>query len=278
VDATKLMGALPAPGSDIRQTIVEPLGKGFRRRALAYVIDLAAIGVLTAALGVIDFVGLVLLQIALSLFGRELRFGGPAGEAPALQLLDGVLTSLLYFVACEWLAGGSVGKWVCGMVVVRLDSRRCNLWAALVRGVLRFVDALFFGLPAYLSMNETPRLQQRLGDRLAHTVVVDRRDPFVRQAIGWWRLPLALATFAALALLWIVVYQWGSGQVSICPCSAPAAPAAIEAHVRAAEASPVPVLRRGLVDGGSVHASHSPQVVFRTRGICAPVHLNNFGV
>jgi hypothetical protein len=84
------------------------------------------------------------------------------------------------------------------MRVVREDGGRPGLWAALVRGALRFVDGLFFAIPAALAMEGSP-LRQRIGDRVAHTVVVGYRDPLVRMQRSW--LWFALASVLSISIL-----------------------------------------------------------------------------
>ena len=81
---------------------------------------------------------------------------------------------LAYFVLLEALWSRTLGKFVQGLVVRKLDGSRCDWTAALIRGSLRILEVnplLFGGLPAGLVIIASAR-KQRLGDLLAGTVVV----------------------------------------------------------------------------------------------------------
>jgi uncharacterized RDD family membrane protein YckC len=78
----------------------------------------------------------------------------------------------LYYTLFEALVGATPGKMLMGLKVVMLDGRRCTITAALIRNLLRYVDAMPFGwyfVGAVLIL-ATPR-RQRLGDLAAGTVV-----------------------------------------------------------------------------------------------------------
>jgi uncharacterized RDD family membrane protein YckC len=82
------------------------------------------------------------------------------------------LTTLAYFTVMEGAAGRTVGKALFGLVVVRTDGSPVGYRGALVRTLLRPVDqfpALY--LLGFGSMLAGDR-RQRVGDRLANTVVV----------------------------------------------------------------------------------------------------------
>jgi len=78
-----------------------------------------------------------------------------------------VLATLVYFVVMEWLGGGTVGKLLCRLRVVSVDRKRCGFVSALVRNFVRPVDLLAGPLLVAFSPQ-----RQRLGDRIADTVVV----------------------------------------------------------------------------------------------------------
>jgi uncharacterized RDD family membrane protein YckC len=78
-----------------------------------------------------------------------------------------ILATFVYFVALEWLAGGTVGKLLCRLRVVNLDWERCGFVSALVRNFMRPADLLAGPLMVMFSAQ-----RQRLGDRIAETVVV----------------------------------------------------------------------------------------------------------
>lgn len=103
------------------------------------------------------------------------------GFAPLL-VLHGY--SPIWFVVCVglWAAYGTLfeaalgatpGKLLAGLVVAAEDGGRAGLRAIAVRNVLRAVDSLGFYFLGFLVMATSAR-RQRLGDRLADTVVLRR--------------------------------------------------------------------------------------------------------
>ncbi|HEX6662282.1 MAG TPA: RDD family protein [Gaiellaceae bacterium] len=78
-----------------------------------------------------------------------------------------------YYVVCEAAAGATLGKRMVGIRVVGEDGEHVTFAAALVRNLVRVVDALFFYLVGFLFALTSTR-GQRLGDRAAHTIVVRR--------------------------------------------------------------------------------------------------------
>jgi len=77
----------------------------------------------------------------------------------------------LYHSLLEGLFGATLGKKVCGILVLRADFTRCGLGAGFLRNLMRIVDAFFYYLVAAISMAATFKWQ-RLGDLVAGTVVV----------------------------------------------------------------------------------------------------------
>ena len=101
---------------------------------------------------------------------------GPGYSNVGIDVGGGAFLLLLglgigYYVACEALTGMTVGKGMVGIRVVGEAGERVTFGAAFVRNLLRLVDAFFFYLVAFVFAVQSPR-RQRLGDRLAHTVVV----------------------------------------------------------------------------------------------------------
>ncbi len=120
-------------------------------RCLAQVFDVVLISVVAAA-----------VQLLLS--PTEYAFG-------AETLLIWLPVALGYFVVTEGFWSTSAGKWLMGLVVVRVDGSDPGLRAACIRTVARLVDGLcFYAVGAVLIWASERR--QRLGDRLAGTLVV----------------------------------------------------------------------------------------------------------
>ena len=231
MESSVLTSMAPSPAEELRPTTAKTFGP----RAASYLIDA---GVLYGIVQLMGLLGLGLISPVLALLGYELHFVKTVEYPYALRLLDGAVSSFTYFVLLEWLFGASIGKLILGIRVVELNGQPCSLLPALVRGAVRFIDGFFFGIPAATSMSSDPELQQRLGDKAARTVVVDRRDPFIRRTRAPWRLPAALAAFLALMQVWAVLFVLLAGQNSLGPRFRPVNVLAAAANLQGADFSP----------------------------------------
>ena len=83
---------------------------------------------------------------------------------------------LLYYAVFELIWGATIGKLIVGVRVRAEDGARPAPWQVVVRNLLRPVDVLpLLYLVGYLVVMATgPEHRQRIGDRLARTVVVPR--------------------------------------------------------------------------------------------------------
>ena len=92
------------------------------------------------------------------------------------ELLSLVI-SLGYFILMEGQRGATLGKMALGLRVVRMDGAPITMNEAVIRNLLRIVDALPVFIPylvgAILVWNSP--LKQRLGDRVAKTMVIRTR-------------------------------------------------------------------------------------------------------
>ena len=87
-------------------------------------------------------------------------------------------TYLFYFFVFEWLWSRTPGKFMQGLVVRNIDGTRANLQSHLIRTLARLLEAnpiLLGGIPAGITIISSTR-KQRIGDSLAGTVVVSKRD------------------------------------------------------------------------------------------------------
>lgn len=100
----------------------------------------------------------------------ETNFGVNLGGR---ELLLWIALGIGYYVVCESTAGATLGKRMVGIRVVGEDGDALTFGAAIVRNLLRLVDALFFYLVGFIFAILSTR-GQRLGDRAAHTIVVRR--------------------------------------------------------------------------------------------------------
>jgi uncharacterized RDD family membrane protein YckC len=154
-------------------SITEPaqpavVGAGFRIRALARVIDTVfglAVGRVAGSAALVVLLDLEALSVSHP--GWRLRIM----HERMLLMLFGLVGVILYHTVCEGLHGSTLGKFVCGLNVLSEDCTPCCLWPAFVRSVGYFIDAIAFGLVAYLEMSRT-LMEQRHGDHWVRTVVV----------------------------------------------------------------------------------------------------------
>ncbi len=143
----------------------EPLPGEVLQRAMAYILD--HIVLLPAFI-----IGVELLSVSPEVSSLDL------GD-PKLLGMIGVWVGLhfIYHFAMEWALGWTVGKRIIGLRVTALDGSTLGFRGALLRNLLRLVDAeypvgVFLG--TFLMMT-SPR-RQRLGDRWARTLVVQDID------------------------------------------------------------------------------------------------------
>ena len=100
--------------------------------------------------------------------GAEFHLEG----GPALVLFA---LGFAYYVVLEALLGATVGKYLVGVRVRMIAGGRIGWTASIVRNLLRAVDVCFCCIGAMLIWTSPHR--QRLGDRVAGTVVLPRLDP-----------------------------------------------------------------------------------------------------
>ena len=132
------------------------------RRAVAIGIDYLLVGLLVV---------LICVRLLPEMLGRFVRGESPWQEVAVLYLVRlGVI--LVYFTLAEAVSGRTLGKALMRLQVRSESGAPVSAWQALVRTLLRPVDELpalyLVGLVLILSGAK----RQRLGDRLAHTVVV----------------------------------------------------------------------------------------------------------
>jgi uncharacterized RDD family membrane protein YckC len=88
-----------------------------------------------------------------------------------------IIIPFVYYIVMEAMQGATVGKIALGIRVVKLDGSPMSWGESIVRNLLRIVDHLPYAIPYLLGalLIWTSPSKQRLGDRVAHTVVVRRR-------------------------------------------------------------------------------------------------------
>ena len=178
--------------STMPQVSAQAVGKTFGKRAAAYIIDTIVIylGNLVAAFGV----GIV-LGVAALLNGTEFHINDQS-SLQGLNILAGVILYILYYAVFEGLYGATAGKLILSMRVVKENGEPCDLRAAFIRALYRYIDGFFFALPAYKNMKAP--LNQRIGDKAAHTIVVDSKDAIIQGQRSWQSFLAAAALYFAV--------------------------------------------------------------------------------
>ncbi|MEO8432506.1 MAG: RDD family protein [Acidobacteriota bacterium] len=108
----------------------------------------------------------------------------PSEWSAVTRWLTAAAAYLTYFVMQEATWGTTLGKRLFGLTILRLDGGRPSWTEAAWRTVLRILEVnplLLGAIPAALIGTWSQR-KQRLGDMVAHTVVVSRRTPGSEEA------------------------------------------------------------------------------------------------
>ena len=141
--------------------------QGVAIRFVAILIDYVIIGVISVILA-LPFVG---AAIATANAGNLSALSGASIAAAALI---GLVVWFLYFTMLEGHYGQTIGKMALNIKVVReVDGAPIDYGEAAVRTILRIIDGLFDYLIGAIFI-WTSDEKQRLGDRVAHTVVVSK--------------------------------------------------------------------------------------------------------
>jgi uncharacterized RDD family membrane protein YckC len=95
-------------------------------------------------------------------------------ELMGASALAWFVLAFAYYIVLEGLLGATVGKLLTGLRVRKEDGSRLDWPSSVVRNVMRIVDGIPFLLPYLLGaiFVWTSGKRQRLGDRVASTVVV----------------------------------------------------------------------------------------------------------
>ncbi|MFC7204288.1 RDD family protein [Haloferax namakaokahaiae] len=130
----------------------------------------------------------IIAQIVDTVVGSILGFGvfivfgfigGSVGDGGIITFL-GFIASFATFVGYFFLLEGywngqTVGKRLVGIKVVKEDGSPCDLMSSFMRNLLRIIDGLFYYLVGFVVMAISDK-RQRIGDRLAGTVVVREQN------------------------------------------------------------------------------------------------------
>jgi uncharacterized RDD family membrane protein YckC len=157
-----------------------------------------------AIAGILDMILMSALFPAVGMWAA-LRFGGVTGNGFELNGLPAFLTiaivgiaGFLYLWLCEGVLGATLGKFMLNVRIRRAEGGAIGLGKSLIRNLLRIIDGIGVYLVAFL-MATFSRRRQRLGDRIAGTVVVQAdagRAVRASAAILWAVCVLACLTTA----------------------------------------------------------------------------------
>jgi uncharacterized RDD family membrane protein YckC len=135
---------------------MEPVGVGLR--AVATIID-------TALLFMVGYI--------IALFTGDTTGGG--FQLSGLPFFLWLIIAIGYYTVMEAQSGATIGKRLVGLKVVKLDAAApIDMQTSLVRNVLRLVDGFLFYLIGAISVWMSDK-KQRIGDRVARTVVIRAR-------------------------------------------------------------------------------------------------------
>ncbi len=139
---------------------------GVGGRFLALLIDSIIIGVIASALSVLFFPSWAFMTDYNTYYqhmGSAFGWGGTTG-----------VIGLAYYIIMEATQGATLGKMALHMRVVKEDGSPIGWSESFIRNLLRIIDGLFGYLVGAILIWTSP-LCQRLGDRVAHTVVIKYR-------------------------------------------------------------------------------------------------------
>ncbi|RLJ02251.1 MAG: hypothetical protein DRP08_04710, partial [Candidatus Aenigmatarchaeota archaeon] len=142
-------------------------------RAIAAIVDGVIIGF---AVGIIVFIVSFAVGLGAAFIGGRM---GSMIATPIMLIAYGIafLLSLGYYIYFEGTSGQTIGKKLLNIRVVKEDGSPCDFNAALMRNILRIVDALPTLYILGIILMATSPTVQRLGDRVAHTVVIKEGAP-----------------------------------------------------------------------------------------------------
>src|SRR2546423_928380 len=150
-------------------------GRVLPRRLLALVVDTLVISLLDAIVNATFGVAHVTSGAATTVIS------GGFTSFTTQTTVDWPWLALLwvtYYIVLEGLFGATLGKRLAGLRVIAREGRRISRQAAILRNVARLLDVLpvLYLLGGILTL--TSRQHQRLGDRLARTLVIPA-DPLL---------------------------------------------------------------------------------------------------
>ena len=147
------------------------LGAGFGLRAGAQIVDLIIHNVIGLAVSFI--VGILIAIYAMSTGTPASVLVDKVQHTTPVDYILALLGYVFYHAICEGMHGATLGKLIFKVHVLKEDGNPAGIGSAIIRSFAFYIDGLFFGIVAASSMRSS-ELQQRLGDKWAKTVVIER--------------------------------------------------------------------------------------------------------
>ena len=179
-----------------------PQTAGFGIRTLARIIDLVVHYFVAVAAGM--FIG---LAVAVAARGDPVATRAALvhlRQTSVLAFLFSLVGSAMYHTVCEGVHGSTLGKLICGLVVLDDKGQPCGLRAALGRTFSFYIDGLFFGIVGYMAMKGSP-LNQRNGDKWFQTIVATRKATPATALRSGGRFVLALLAGIAVDAVFMLM-------------------------------------------------------------------------
>lgn len=120
---------------------------------------------------VIDYIVVGLITSILVLPTELTEYNG----ADALAVGGIIALLVLYFIVAEAEWGYTIGKKEYNLLVVNEDGSEIGYKKSIIRNLIKFVEVFYLPFIALLFIWYTDR-QQRLGDLLANTLVINRQS------------------------------------------------------------------------------------------------------
>jgi uncharacterized RDD family membrane protein YckC len=134
------------------------------RRLVAVIIDTIILSAVNFLIGLVFHAGMTNVNGVMSY--------NSSGPGAALQ----IIIPFVYYIVMEAMWGATLGKMALGIRVVKLDGSPISWGEAVTRNLLRIIDYIPYFIPYLLGaiLVWTSPTRQRLGDRVAKTVVIRR--------------------------------------------------------------------------------------------------------
>jgi uncharacterized RDD family membrane protein YckC len=158
-------------------TIPQASYEGVSIRFVAILIDWIIIGVITSIIDLPLILGGIMNNVVVTVnnaTGQVAVSGGPSAALWGWVGLVGLAVPFLYYTLLQGKYGQSVGMMAVKIKVMNEDGSPIDYGAAAVRTVLMIIDAIPYFIPYLLGaiLIWSSDKKQRLGDRVAHTVVI----------------------------------------------------------------------------------------------------------